>query len=122
MPNRGKGWLVAGVAVASLVIGFAASSLAYRYRLLRVPHEPVIVRLQRELDLTFSQREQVLEIIEDTRSRIMGLRHEFQRQRRQQLREAFSRVRALLTPAQQAKFDREFKPPAERMPAGGGKP
>jgi Spy/CpxP family protein refolding chaperone len=124
LSDKGKGWLIALVAIAALVIGFAASSLAYRYRLLRVPHEPVIVRMQRELNLTFSQREQVLQIIEDTRSKILGLRQQFERERREQLRQAYSQIRALLTPEQQQKFDREFKPPPERfgLPGHGAAP
>lgn len=115
MLDKGKGWLITVVAVVSLAIGFAVSSLAYRYRWLRVPYEPIIVRMQRELNLTPAQREQILEIIEDTRSKIMGLREGFQSQRREQLRQAFTQVRALLTPAQQTKFDRRFKLPPERL-------
>lgn len=122
MSDKGKGWLIAAVAVAGLVIGFAASSLAYRYRLLHVPHEPVIVRMQRELNLTFAQREQVDEIIQDTRFKVVTLRQQFQHQRRQQLRQAYDQIRALLTPDQQQKFDREFKPPGERMPPGSPGP
>lgn len=122
MSDKAKGWLIALVAIAGLVIGFAASSLAYRYRLLRVPHERVIVRMQRELNLTFSQREKVLEIIEDTRFKIVGLRQQFQYQRRERLREAYNQIRTLLTPEQQQKFDREFKPPAEHFPPSAPAP
>jgi Spy/CpxP family protein refolding chaperone len=118
LSDRGKGWLIAAVAAAALVVGFAASSLAYRYRLLRVPHEPVIVRMQRELNLTFSQREQILEIIQDTRFKIVTLRQQFEHQRRDQLRQAYNQIRALLNPEQQQKFDREFKPPSERFRPG----
>ncbi len=107
------------IAAAGLAIGFAASSLAYRYRWLNVPHQPFIERMQRELRLTPSQREQILQIIQDTRFKVENLRHEFQRQRRDQLTQARARVRALLTPAQQEKFDREFRPPPEREHEGG---
>lgn len=114
MSDKGRGWLTAAIAVAALVVGFAASSLAYRYRLLRVPHEPIIWRLQRELDLTFSQREQIRQIIDDTRFKIIGLRQEFQRERLTRLGDAFKQIRALLNPKQQKIFDREFKPPPLR--------
>jgi Spy/CpxP family protein refolding chaperone len=118
LSDKGKAWLIAAVAAGGLAVGFAASSLAYRYRLLRVPHEPVILRMQRELNLTFSQRERILEIIQDTRFKIVTLRQQFQHQRRAQLREAYNEIRALLTPEQQQKFDHEFKPPPERIPPG----
>ena len=81
MPDRGKGWPYVAIAVVGLAIGFAASSLAYRVGWLRVPHQPFIERIQRELNLTPSQREQVLQIVQDTRLKVENLRHEFQRPR-----------------------------------------
>ena len=125
MPDKGKGWLYVVIAVVGLAIGFASSSLAYRYRWLSVPHQPFIERMQRELNLTPSQREQILQIIQDTRFKVENLRYEFQRQRREQLTQARARVRELLSPKQQEKFDREFKPPPEREHEGrmhGGPP
>jgi Spy/CpxP family protein refolding chaperone len=119
LPDRGKGWPYVAIAVVGLAIGFAASSLAYRVGWLRVPHQPFIERIQRELNLTPSQREQVLQIVQDTRLKVENLRHEFQRQRRDVLTQARERVRALLTPEQQEKFDRDFKPPPERQHEGG---
>lgn len=113
MPDRGKGWLYVVLGVAGLVIGFAASSLAYRYRLLNVPRQPFIERMQHELNLTPAQRAQLLQIIQDTRLKVEGLRHEFQRQRHDLLTQARARVHALLTPEQQETFDREFRPPPE---------
>jgi Spy/CpxP family protein refolding chaperone len=107
------------VAVASLAIGFAASSLAYRYRWLGVPRGPFIERMQRELNLTPTQRDQILQIVNETRSKVMAMREEFQHQRHEQMRQARARVRALLTPEQQEKFDREFRPPPERDHDGG---
>ena len=41
---------------ASLLVGFVASTLAYRYRILRVPGEPFVVRMDRELNLSSAQR------------------------------------------------------------------
>lgn len=107
------------VAVVGLAIGFAASSLAYRYRWLEVPRGPFIERMQHELNLTPTQRDQILQIVNETRSKVMALRDEFQHQRREQMHQARARVRALLTPEQQEKFDREFRPPPERDHDGG---
>jgi len=117
------------VAVAGLAIGFAASSIAYRYRWLGLPHEPFIERMQHELKLTPAQRDQILQIVNETRSKVMSLRDQFQLQRHEQMHQARARVRALLTPEQQEKFDREFKPPREHdhdgspgMHEGEGRP
>ena len=101
MPDSRKGWLLAAVALASLAIGFAASSFAYRHRWLSVSHGPFIERMQHELNLTPQQRDKVLAIINETRSKVMNLREDFQRQRREQMMQARARVRALLTPEQQ---------------------
>jgi Spy/CpxP family protein refolding chaperone len=103
------------MAVAGLAIGFVVSTLAYRVGWLHVPHQPVIERIQRELNLTPGQREQVIQIIQDTRLKVENLRHEFQRQRHEALIQARARVRALLTPEQQEKFDRDFRTPSERQ-------
>jgi len=119
LSDKGRGWLFVVVAVAGLAIGFAASSLAYRYRWLGVPRGPFIERMQHELNLTPTQRDQILQIVNETRSKVINLREEFQQQRREQMRQASARVRALLTPEQQEKFDREFKPPYEHDHDGG---
>jgi Spy/CpxP family protein refolding chaperone len=110
LQDSGKGWLFVVIAVAGLAIGFAASSLAYRYRWLGVPRGPFIDRMQHELNLTPTQRDQILQIINETRAKVTSLREEFQRQRHETMLQARARVRALLTPEQQEKFDREFRP------------
>jgi Spy/CpxP family protein refolding chaperone len=110
LQDSGKGWLFVVIAVAGLAIGFAASSLAYRYRWLGVPRGPFIDRMQHELNLTPTQRDQILRIINETRAKVISLREEFQRQRHETMLQARARVRALLTPEQQEKFDREFRP------------
>jgi Spy/CpxP family protein refolding chaperone len=120
LPDRGKGWLFVVIAVAGLAIGFAASSLAYRYRWLGVPRGPFINRMQHELNLTPAQRDQILQIINETRAKVMSLREEFQNRRHETMREARARVRALLTPEQQEKFDREFRPPDHDHEGGPG--
>ena len=108
------------IAVAGVAIGFAASSLAYRYRWLGVPRGPFIDRMQHELNLTPAQRDQILQIINETRSKVMNLREEFQHQRHATMLQARARVRALLTPEQQEKFDREFRPPDHDRGGGPG--
>ena len=119
MPDRARSWPLVAIAVVGLAIGFAASSLAYRVGWLRVPHQSFIERIQRELNLTPAQKEQVLQIVQDTRLKVENLRHDFQRQRRDVLAQARERVRAVLTPEQQQKFDHDFKPPPERQHEGG---
>lgn len=108
------------IAVAGLAIGFAASSLAYRYRWLGVPRGPFIERMQRELNLSPAQRDQILQIVNETRSKVMNLREEFQHQRHETMTQARAKVRALLTPEQQEKFDREFRPPEHDRGGGPG--
>ena len=114
MPDKDKSWLLVAVAVACLAIGFATSSLAYRYRWLSPPHEPFIERMQHELNLTPAQHDQILQIVNETRAKVMNLREDFQRERHEQMLQARARVHALLTPEQQEKFDREFRPPPDR--------
>jgi Spy/CpxP family protein refolding chaperone len=111
--------LLVAVAAVSLAVGFAASSFAYRFGLLGVPRGPFVERIQRELKLTPAQHDQVLAIVNETRSKVMNLREEFQRQRHETILQARARVRALLTPEQQEKFDREFKPPPEHYGGPG---
>ena len=94
MQDSGKGWLFVVIAVAGLAIGFAASSLAYRYRWLGVPRGPFIERIQRELNLTPTQRDQILQIINETRAKLMNLHEEFKRQRHETMLQARGRVRA----------------------------
>lgn len=119
MPDKGSGWLPVVVGVAGLVIGFAASSLAYRHRWLGVPHGSFMERMQRELNLTPAERDQILAIVNETRSKMMTLREDFERQRHETIMQARARVRALLMPEQQEKFDREFRPPPEYEHGGG---
>jgi len=120
LQDSGKGWLFVVIAVAGLAIGFAASSLAYRYRWLGVPRGPFIERMQHELNLTPAQRDQILQIINETRAKVMSLREEFKHQRHETMLQARTRVRALLTPEQQEKFDRDFRPPDHDHEGGPG--
>lgn len=91
--------------------------MAYRYGMLRIPGERPMHRMSRILGLTPSQREQVGEVMQDTHAGIRRLRSNFQRERRRVLVNAYIRIRALLTPEQQNKFDSEFVPPRFRAEA-----
>ena len=95
---------------AALLVGFVASTLAYRYRILRLPGEPVVARMDRELHLTPAQRAQIRDIMRDARLQIMQHEQEFRRQRRAAFLQAMHQIRATLTPDQQEKFDRDFLP------------
>jgi len=70
------------------------------------------------LNLTPAQKAQVGEVMEDTRDKIQQARRDFQGQRRKALVDAYIKIRALLTPDQQKRFEREFVPPALRGEAG----
>jgi len=109
-------WPVAIAALSSLLIGFAASTLAYRYRILRVPGQPVFERMNRELGLTGAQRQEIQQIMRETRFKVRSEQHDFVNRRRELFMQAFVQIRAILTPDQQQIFDRDFAPP---MFAGG---
>ena len=114
---------VLGVSLlAGILIGFAASSLAYRYQWLRTPGEGIVRRMDRLLKLTPAQHEQVEETVLETRDKVEQLRSDFRRQRRQLIRQARERIRASLTTEQQAAFDRYFAKPDDHRHAEGGNP
>jgi Spy/CpxP family protein refolding chaperone len=117
VPAKNSALLMVVALVAGLAIGFAASTLAYRYKVLDVPGTSLLDRLNAKLDLTPVQRDQIAEILQDTRDRMIQLRHNFERQRRRNFLAAYLRIHALLTPAQQAKFDHDFIPPRFRAEA-----
>lgn len=103
-----------------MLIGFAISTLAYRMRILRVPAGSFVDRLDNRVHLTSAQREQVTEIIHGTRDKIEDLRRDFFRARRSAMWDSYDKVRAVLTPDQQAVFDRDFAPPwGSRKEAAG---
>jgi len=114
LPGRFNAWTFAFSLAAAVLIGFVASTLAYRYRILRLPGEPVVARMDRELHLTPAQHSQIRDIMRDTRLRIMQDERDFRRQRRQAFLEALQQIRATLTPEQQQIFDREFLPYGSR--------
>lgn len=111
MPDRTNLWAILITIISSVLIGFALSTLAYRFRILRVPGGNFVERLDRHVHLTPDQRKQIGAIMEDTRGRIERLRRDYQRDRRDALWNSYDHVRAVLTPEQQQIFDREFVPP-----------
>jgi Spy/CpxP family protein refolding chaperone len=106
------------VALTGVLIGFAASTLGYRYRFLHVPGEGPLQRMDRVLKLTPMQREQIQEVMDGARERVESSRHDFQRNRRQILIDSYTKIRTLLTPEQQRDFDRDFVPPNLRYSGG----
>jgi hypothetical protein len=111
LPDKPNLWSIAITAIASLLIGFALSTLAYRVRLLRVPGGDFVERLDRRVHLTPAQREQVSDVLHDTRFKIEGFRRDFERARRGAMWDSYDKVHALLTPEQQKIFDRDFSTP-----------
>jgi len=109
--------LLLAALLAGLALGFAGTTTAYRVGWLRPPGGGPMEKMTRELNLTPSQREQVGEVMEDTRARVGQLRRNFQRQRRRILLSAYIQIRGLLTPGQQTRFDRDFVPPRFRSEA-----
>jgi Spy/CpxP family protein refolding chaperone len=99
------------VGVSCLLIGFAATTLAYRFHFLHVPGRGhIIERMNRELELTPAQREEIGTIMHDARGKAMQMRQDFMRQRHELFKQSFSQIRGVLTPEQQKKFDRDFSP------------
>jgi Spy/CpxP family protein refolding chaperone len=120
--KSGINYALLGVSLlAGVLIGFAGSSLAYRYHWLHTPGEEVVRRMDRMLKLTPAQREQIEETMQQTRDKTEQLRRDFQRQRRELLKQARDQIRGLLTAEQQADFDRHFAR-HERREAENGNP
>ncbi|HTY55381.1 MAG TPA: periplasmic heavy metal sensor [Candidatus Binataceae bacterium] len=107
---------------AGILVGFAISSVAYRYQWIHIPGEGIVRRMDRVLKLTPAQHEQVEDILFETRDKIEELRGDFRRQRRQLLRHAREQIRASLTPEQQVVFDHNFASPADQRRADQGNP
>lgn len=74
----------------------------------------MIARMNTTLKLSPAQREQIVEVMDDTRARMAQMRRAVQRQRRQVMIDTYLKVRAILNPDQQKKFDEEFVPPKFR--------
>jgi hypothetical protein len=111
LPTRSNLWLGLLVGVSGLLIGFAVSTLAYRYRVLRVPGQSIVERMSRELQLTPAQRDRVGDILRESRFKVREQQLDYQKHRHQIFWQALSQVREMLTPEQQKIFDREFSRP-----------
>jgi Spy/CpxP family protein refolding chaperone len=71
----------------------------------RKPVNQVVADFTRELQLTPDQQTQVTTIIDDTRAQLKALYAPVDTQREQIRQQTRARIRALLTPEQQPKFD-----------------
>ncbi|HWN56634.1 MAG TPA: hypothetical protein VNO74_00965 [Methylomirabilota bacterium] len=111
MPTKSNLWLGLLVGVSGLLIGFAVSTLAYRYRVLRVPGQSIVERMSRDLQLTPAQRDRVGDILRESRFKVREQQLEYQKHRHQLFWQALTQVREMLTPEQQKIFDREFARP-----------
>jgi len=109
--------LIVAALLAGLVIGFAGSTLAYRYGWLHVRGRYLLQRMDRELGLTPAQHEQIDEVMEGTHEKMRELHLNFRDQRRRLMINTYLKIRSLLTPDQQKKLDREFVPPGLRNEA-----
>ncbi len=109
MPARFDRLFVALAILAGLLIGFAASTFAYRYRWLHVPREGFMDRMDQDLDLTPAQHAQIRQVFEDTRAGMEDLQRQFEHQRNDLLSQTSDRIHAILTPDQQKKFDTFFR-------------
>ena len=108
MPARSNIWFGLLIAVSCLLIGFALSTLAYRYRYLHVPGGGLIERMNHELNLTPAQRDRIGDILRDTRFKVMQARQDFEHQRHDLFWQGLGEIRGVLTPEQQKIFDRDF--------------
>jgi Spy/CpxP family protein refolding chaperone len=103
--------------LAGLAIGFAGSTLGYRYGLLQLPGERPFQRMARVLQLNPAQREQIRAVMHETRAKVEAARDNFEQQRHAIFLNTYLRIRALLSPAQQKTFDARFVPPSIRAEA-----
>ena len=67
--------------------------------------------MNRDLNLTSAQRDKVGDIMRDSRFKVIQARRDYEHERHQLFWKALTSVRGVLTPEQQAKFDREFSRP-----------
>ena len=111
MPAKSNIWFGVVVGFSCLLIGFAISTLAYRYRYLRVPGGGFVERMIRDLNLTPAQRDHVGDIVRDTRFKVMQARRDYDHQRHNLFWQGLGQIRGVLTPDQQKTFDQEFTHP-----------
>jgi Spy/CpxP family protein refolding chaperone len=109
--------LIAAALLAGLAIGFAGSTIAYRYGWLHVHGRYLLQRMDRELGLTPAQHEQIEDVMEGTHEKMRELRLNLRDQRRRLMVNTYLKIRTLLTPDQQKTFDSRFVPPRLRSEA-----
>jgi len=114
LPARSNIWLILLIGVSCLVLGFALSTMAYRYRYLRVPGGGLIERMNHELNLTPAQSDRIADILRDTRFKVMQARQDYIHRRHQMFWQGLNDVRGILNPEQQKIFDRDFTRPWEQ--------
>ena len=117
MQGKASALLIAAALLAGLVIGFAGSTLAYRYGWMHFHGRYLLQRMDRELGLTPTQHEQIEDVMEGTHEKMREMRLNFQGQRRRLMINTYLKIRSLLTPDQQKTFDRRFVPPRLRSEA-----
>jgi len=113
LPAKSNIWFLIVVGFSCVLIGFALSTMAYRDHYLHVPGSGLIERMNLELNLTPAQRDQIGDILRDTRFKVMKARQDFDHQRHNLFWQGLSQVRGVLTPDQQKIFDRDFTHPSD---------
>jgi len=113
LPAKSNIWFLIVVGFSCVLIGFALSTMAYRDHYLHVPGSGLIERMNLELNLTPAQRDQIGDILRDTRFKVMKARQDFDHQRHNIFWQGLGQVRGVLTPDQQKIFDRDFTHPEE---------
>ena len=105
MPAKSNILLGLLVGVSCLLIGFALSTMAYRYHYLRVPGPGLIERMNHELQLTPAQRDRIGDILRDTRFKVIQARQDFEHRRHELFWDGLGEIRGVLTPEQQTEHD-----------------
>jgi len=113
LPAKSNIWFLIVVGFSCVLIGFALSTMAYRDHYLHVPGSGLIERMNLELNLTPAQRDQIGDILRDTRFKVMKARQDFDHQRHNIFWQGLGQVRGVLTPDQQKIFDRDFTHPSD---------
>jgi Spy/CpxP family protein refolding chaperone len=107
--RRKAGMLVAlvlflGVAIGALGMHYWEAR-AYGHRVIVPTHSEIVQQLIEQLSLTPEQQSQVTAITEDVHSKLRALQDQVKPQADAIRRDGRQRIRAILTPEQQPKFD-----------------
>lgn len=102
---------LAGLFVVGVVSGSLGAHLYYARALDRPPGPPPLFdrpmgpRLERHLELTPEQRKQLREILDESRREAEAMRRELAPRMREVMTRSERRIREILTPQQQERFD-----------------